>query len=86
MRRDLEVALAQGDVDWLWLVHCETSTGVLNDLSMLKEACAQGGIQLAMDYISSIGTMPLVPGWSVAGVVRFWEGSWDISRTVDAVF
>ena len=45
--------------DWLWTVHCETSTGVLNDLAMLKDICAQRGIRLVVDCISSIGTVPV---------------------------
>jgi aspartate aminotransferase-like enzyme len=70
VREDLEVALAIGNAEWLWAVHCETSTGVLNDLSMIKETCAQGGIQLAMDCISSVGTMPLdLAGVSLASCV-----------------
>src|SRR5262249_30185725 len=27
-------------VHWLWAVHCETSTGILNDLDALKKICA----------------------------------------------
>ena len=70
VRQDLEVALAQGDVNWLWAVHCETSTGVLNNLSMLREVCAQGGVQLVMDCISSVGTMPVdLAGVSLASCV-----------------
>ena len=44
---------------WLWAVHCETSTGVLNDLGMIKEVCAVRDVRLSMDCISSIGTMPV---------------------------
>jgi aspartate aminotransferase-like enzyme len=44
---------------WLWCAHCETSTGVLNDLSKLKELCAEFGIKLCLDCISSIGTVPV---------------------------
>ena len=44
---------------WLWAVHCETSTGLLNDMEMLKEACAQSGLSLCVDCISSIGTLPV---------------------------
>jgi aspartate aminotransferase-like enzyme len=44
---------------WLWAVHCETSTGVLNDLTLLKQICAARGLRLALDCISSIGAMPL---------------------------
>ena len=44
---------------WLWAVHCETSTGVLNDMETLKELCAERDIRLCMDCISSIGTVPV---------------------------
>lgn len=44
---------------WLWAVHCETSTGVLNDLAMLKQVCAANNLLLAMDCVSSVGTVPV---------------------------
>jgi aspartate aminotransferase-like enzyme len=44
---------------WLWCTHCETSTGVLNDLSKLKELCGEFGVKLCVDCISSIGTVPV---------------------------
>lgn len=44
-------------VKWLWSVHCETSTGVLNDLNMLKAVCKESEILLCMDCISSVGTV-----------------------------
>ncbi len=44
---------------WLWCVHCETSSGVLNDLAGLKVLCADAGAKLCLDCISTIGTMPL---------------------------
>ncbi len=40
---------------WLWAVHCETSTGVLNDIDMLRQRCRQHGLKLCLDGISSIG-------------------------------
>ena len=56
----IEAALARdGATDWLWAVHCETSTGVLNDLGTIKEICAVRDIRLSMDCISSIGTVPV---------------------------
>ncbi|MGH7815862.1 MAG: aminotransferase class V-fold PLP-dependent enzyme [Candidatus Binatia bacterium] len=42
---------------WLWAVHCETSTGVLNDLAMLKQTCAANRMRLAVDCVSSIGAV-----------------------------
>lgn len=50
---------AQSAVKWLWCAHCETATGVLNDLDALKVICADRGIKLCLDAISSIGTMPV---------------------------
>jgi len=42
--------------DWLWFVHSETSTGVLNDLDGLRGVCRQAGVRLCVDAISSLGT------------------------------
>ena len=42
-------------VKWLWTVHCETSTGMLNDLATLKNICREKGILLCVDCVSSIG-------------------------------
>jgi len=44
---------------WLWCTHCETSTGVLNDLARLKALCAEFDVKLCVDCISSIGTVPV---------------------------
>lgn len=44
---------------WLWCAHCETSTGVLNDLDALKALCAEFCLKLCVDCMSSIGTLPL---------------------------
>lgn len=45
------------DIAWMWGTHCETSTGVLNDIEMYKDLCAEHGIKLCMDCISSLGTV-----------------------------
>lgn len=47
------------DLRWIWAVHCETSTGVLNDLDALKALCAEFGLKLCADCISSLGTVPV---------------------------
>ncbi|MDQ0175640.1 GNAT family N-acetyltransferase [Bacillus chungangensis] len=44
---------------WMWAVHSETSTGILNDLHMLKELSTRFHLQLALDCISSLGTVAL---------------------------
>ncbi len=57
---DLEQAVqAAGPIGWLWAVHCETSTGVLNDLPALRNVCAARGIKLCVDCISSLGVAPV---------------------------
>jgi len=59
-RPAVEEALdAHPDAAWVWAVHCETSTGVLTDLALLREACAARGVRLALDCVSSIGTVPV---------------------------
>jgi aspartate aminotransferase-like enzyme len=50
---------ARPEVRWLWTPHCETSTGILNDLSSLKEIAAERQLKLCLDCISSIGTVPV---------------------------
>jgi aspartate aminotransferase-like enzyme len=44
---------------WVWGVHCETSTGILNDLDALKKICAEKDLKLCLDSISAIGTVPV---------------------------
>ena len=50
-------ALDAGRHAWLWFVHCETSTGVLNDLAALRALCAERGTRVCVDCISSLGTV-----------------------------
>ncbi len=44
---------------WIWCAHCETSAGVMNDLTALKKLCADHGVKLCLDCMSSIGTTPV---------------------------
>jgi aspartate aminotransferase-like enzyme len=44
---------------WIWAVHCETSTGVLNDLDALKAIVAEKTVKLCLDCISAVGTVPV---------------------------
>lgn len=52
-------AIAQHAASWLWTVHCETSSGVLNDLDALRALSVQHDCLLALDAISSVGTVPV---------------------------
>jgi aspartate aminotransferase-like enzyme len=47
------------EINWIWTVHCETSTGVLNDFHQLSAIAMNRNIKLCLDCISSIGTMPV---------------------------
>jgi aspartate aminotransferase-like enzyme len=42
---------------WIWAVHLETSTGVLNDLGRLTELAARHGSEVAADCVSSLGAV-----------------------------
>ncbi len=56
---ELGGTMGEGAYSWLWAVHCETSTGMLNDIEQIREICARRGVKLALDCISSIGTLPV---------------------------
>lgn len=78
-RSELEDALAREPAaKWLWAVHHETSSGVLNELAMLRELCATRGIRLCLDCISSIGSVPvnLAGVWLATGVSGKGLGSY----------
>jgi aspartate aminotransferase-like enzyme len=46
-------------VGWLWCVHSETSTGMLNPLPVIQALCAKRGVKVCADCISSIGMVPV---------------------------
>ncbi|HYX24261.1 MAG TPA: aminotransferase class V-fold PLP-dependent enzyme [Thermoanaerobaculia bacterium] len=50
---------AEPGIRWVWAVHCETSTGVLNDLPGLEAIVEEHGAVLCLDGISSIGNVPV---------------------------
>lgn len=56
IRRRLD---ANPKLRWVWTPHCETSTGILNDLDTLKQITRERGLKLCLDCISSIGTVPV---------------------------
>ncbi len=57
LQRVEELLDSKQDLVWLWSVHCETSTGILNDLSGLEKLCSNRGINLCLDCTSSLGTV-----------------------------
>ena len=44
---------------WVWGVHQESSTGILNDLPGLVRIARQHGVRVCVDCISSLGAVPL---------------------------
>lgn len=44
---------------WIWAVHLETSTGVLNNLYLLLNLASQCGAAVALDCVSSLGAVPM---------------------------
>lgn len=47
------------EAKWLWAVHGETSTGMLNNINMFKEVCLKNDVRLCLDGISTIGAVPV---------------------------
>ncbi len=55
----VEQTVQQQNYQWLWATHCETSTGIINDIAILKTLCQKYNVLLALDCTSSIGTVPV---------------------------
>jgi aspartate aminotransferase-like enzyme len=56
----VDAALAAAPTcSWVWGVHQESSTGVLNDLPGLIRVARRYGVRVCMDCISSLGAVPL---------------------------
>jgi len=47
------------DYDWCWFAHCDTSSGVLNDLTLMVEICKKHNVKLCVDCVSTMGTMAI---------------------------
>lgn len=62
--------LAERRYGWVWAVHCETSTGILNDIARLQSLCRQAGAKFCLDAVSSIGLVEvdLSPVFLASGV------------------
>ena len=53
------VFAAHRGIAWCWMVHHETSTGVLNYLAHATRACNARGVKIAVDCVSSVGLVPV---------------------------
>jgi aspartate aminotransferase-like enzyme len=66
---DLREALAESGAATAFIVHSETSTGVVCDLEPLLEVCREAGVLSVVDAVSSLGAVPLETDAWGAGVV-----------------
>ena len=55
----IDFAVRRAGAGWIWAVHCETSTGMLNDLDTLRAIAVRRGVRLAIDAASSVGAVPV---------------------------
>lgn len=58
--------------DWIWTVHCETSTGRMVDLEALRHYARKCETVIAIDAISAVGT--LETDYAFADMVTFVSG------------
>ncbi|HEV3260175.1 MAG TPA: aminotransferase class V-fold PLP-dependent enzyme [Gemmataceae bacterium] len=57
---EIDAALAKEPPgSWVWGVHLESSTGVLNDLPGLVQLARARGLRVCLDCISSLGAVPI---------------------------
>lgn len=67
---DLAALLAESGAGVVFLVHSETSTGVVSDAEALVAACNDAGAISVVDAISSLGAVPLeTDAWGIDVVV-----------------
>jgi len=57
--KNLEKKLSESDFHWIWFVHHETSTGMLNDFESIKRMAKKNKMIVCVDCISSICAVPL---------------------------
>jgi aspartate aminotransferase-like enzyme len=58
-RQAIERAAGRVPAKWIWAVASETSTGMLNDIDMLKAVAARHKLSLCLDCVSAIGAVPI---------------------------
>jgi aspartate aminotransferase-like enzyme/GNAT superfamily N-acetyltransferase len=51
----LKALVARARPRWIWMVACETSTGVRNDLGPVRDLCREYGADLCVDAVSALG-------------------------------
>jgi aspartate aminotransferase-like enzyme len=51
--------IAENDLHWILFCHCETSTGIINDLNFITGLCNKKHIKCYVDCISTVGAMDI---------------------------
>jgi len=70
LAEDVSRLLAESGAEVAFLVHSETSTGVVSDIRSLAAACNDAGAISVVDAISSLGAVPLeTDAWGIDVVV-----------------
>lgn len=66
----IDSAMRRTRARWLWCVHSDTSTGVVNDVGVLRALAQRHDAKLALDAISTVGALPLTLDgvWCASGV------------------
>jgi len=55
---EIENNIHQNGVRWMLFCHCETSTGVVNNLDNISELCRRNGCLCFVDCMSTAGAQP----------------------------
>jgi serine---pyruvate transaminase len=67
---DVRSRLREREARAVWVVHSETSTGVVADVKAIAEAARDGGALVVVDAVSSLGAVPLeTDAWGLDVVV-----------------
>lgn len=53
-----EILKQNRDIQWIWTVHCETSTGFVYDVERLCDLSDRYDVKLCIDACSSVGVIP----------------------------
>jgi len=57
--KEIESTIEYNNIEWILFTHCETSTGVLNDLDSISKIASKNRCRVYADCMSTIGTMPI---------------------------
>jgi serine---pyruvate transaminase len=67
---DVRARLREREAKAVWVVHSETSTGVVSDIQALAAAAKDGGALVVVDAVSSLGAVPCeTDAWGLDVVV-----------------